>query len=249
MGEHMATKLMRPLPLQPPFVIMDKLLDILLYTAKFSSFVRNRLRRYGTQPELRQHALHLPVQMDFWIIPQCAAEPQIEEVMKDEVISDYNDQCELVPFKVGNQIVGDIGDILKKMEDAGHCHYVSMSLDEGYTLFEKRVDKRMIGAKHICNGHMFATSFHLFQIDKIRAYFMSNGYAQRFTQYEYQYYWPRLFMKDPQDGTFQDEEFNENIKSEHCRDFDAFFNIEDTEHMQFKRYTMNHAEEEDIDGQ
>jgi len=333
--EQMATSLMRPLPLQPPFVIMDKLLDFLLYTAKFSSFVRNRVRRYSTEPALWDHALHLPVQMDFWIIPQCAAEAQIAEVMSNGVIKDYDNQCDRVPFEVGGETVGDIECVLEGMEDAGHCHYVSVSLDEAYTQFEKTLDKqfdaldkklpkghgqryifildrrdpqsreearflfhgqkgwtdtlyilclsgtvygkygeissksgrtsemfqegfiersmecmlplgdgKMIGAKHICNGYMFATSFHLFQVDKIRTYFMSNGYAQRFTQCEYQYYWPRLFMKDPEDGRFQDEAFNENMIHDHRRYFDDFFNIEDTEHMQFKRYTMKYAEDE-----
>jgi len=103
-------------------------------------------------------------------------------------------------------------------------------------------EEKRIGAKHLCNGHMFVTSYQLFQEDKVKTYFMSNGYAQRFTQYEYQYYWPRLFMKV--DGKFQDEGYTDSSISEHRRDFEKFFeNYEDREHFQFKRYTMSFAED------
>jgi len=103
-------------------------------------------------------------------------------------------------------------------------------------------EDRKIGGKHVCNGYMFATSYQLFQEDKVKTYFMSNGYAQRFTQYEYQYYWPRLFMKV--DGKFQDEVYTDSSISEHRRDFEKFFeNYEDREHFRFKRYTMSFAED------
>lgn len=100
------------------------------------------------------------------------------------------------------------------------------------------VNGQRIGAKHQCNGYMFATSYHLFEADKVKTYFLSNGYCQRFTQNEYQYYWPRLFMKV--DGKFQDERWRADTMMDHRRDLDDFFErSEDREHLRFKKYTMN----------
>jgi len=48
MVKEIVTKLLRPLPLQPSFIIMDKLSDFVMYNAQFASFVRNRLQRYAT---------------------------------------------------------------------------------------------------------------------------------------------------------------------------------------------------------
>jgi len=307
-------------------VIMDKLLDFLLYHAKFASFVRNRLHRSKKTIPGDPDALNLPIQMDFWIIPQCVTEPGIDDVIRDGVSSNYEHK---LPLKFGDEIIGDIGEILSKVDPEGTFH-VTVELTRPSSLFDKTLVKRFnelrrklpeehgqryifivdrrdpesrndpnykfngqknwvdtlyilcpsglhqsysevppsselypetliehtlecllplsqneekrIGAKHVCNGYMFATSYQLFQEDKVKTYFMSNGYAQRFSQYEYQYYWPRLFMKV--DGKFQDEVYTDSSISEHRRDFEKFFeNYEDREHFRFKRYTMSLAED------
>lgn len=66
---RLVTKLMRPLPLDPPFVIMDNLKDILSFSGQFAKFVRNRLM-VSHGPVVDPDLLHLPIQMDFWVCTQ-----------------------------------------------------------------------------------------------------------------------------------------------------------------------------------
>jgi len=129
-------------------------------------------------------------------------------------------------------------------ENCGLFPEASIELTMEFLLPLSRDDEhRMIGAKHVCNGYMFTTSYQLFQSDKIKTYFFSNGYGQRFTENEYQYYWPRLFMKE--DGELQ--RCNASTREEHCRDFAQFFeDYDDEEHLKLKHYAMNFAE--DVNG-
>jgi len=78
MVQEIVTKLLRPLPLQPSFIIMDKLSDFVMYNSKFASFVMNRLKRSTmnvvvdrSQQSNMEVAdeLRLPAQVDFWIYP------------------------------------------------------------------------------------------------------------------------------------------------------------------------------------
>ena len=109
-------------------------------------------------------------------------------------------------------------------------------------------DGKRIGAKDLCNGHMFTTSYHLFEADRVKTYFMSNGHCQRFTHDEYQYYWPRLFMKV--NGKFQDETGSEDMMMEHRRELDDYFKRHaDREHLRFKKYTMTQIINAEPDGQ
>lgn len=249
--------------------------------------------------------------LPFQIIPQCVSEPRIHALNSKAAISDYEN---ILPLKVGGQVIGAIDDILEGK------HHISIQLPKGWEQFDKTLvrnfaalrrslpklaknhgrryifilDRRnpqsrhspnyqlngqkswndtlhiwcpsdlpsssdlfpegliertmgcmlplgrrkRIGAKHLCNGHMFATSYHLFEADKVKTYFMNNGHGQRFTQYEYQYYWPRLFMKV--DGKFQDDRYTENMLIDHRRDFDKYFErSDDREHFLFKKYTIS----------
>ena len=90
-------------------------------------------------------------------------------------------------------------------------------------------DEKVIGANCVANGYLFALSYHLYQDDKVKAYFHSNGAGQRFTKDEIKYYWPRLFMKI--NGEFQDElKQNENLYKE-FKDI----SINDRQHKQFRQ--------------
>merc|ERR1719242_2991481 len=97
-----------------------------------------------------------------------------------------------------------------------------------------RDDDVVIGANCVANGYVFVQSYHLYQEDKCKAYFHSNGCAQRFTKDEIQYYFPRLFMKI--DNKFQDE-MKANLNSNRGL-LDLFKEIDDTEHVKFHQQTM-----------
>ena len=304
---HIINKVMRPLPFQPTHIINDSYADFLFYSTMISKFVHHKIETAHAPDDIILRSPVCPIQLDFMIIPQCVSESKIG--YENAIITDYDEQCDRLPFAINDQIVGDIGEHLRKCgvpfverqldrEPAQFHKILSRSFDKmankgRHQRFIFVIDRRnpkfdgkyclrgsgkkdwpdrlyifcphqynqistqcdnvpegfidrtmeyllplnansVIGANCVANGYVFALSYHLYQADKLKAYFHSNGCVQRFTKDEAQYYFPRLFMKV--NGKFQDE-LKANKRNNQSL-LDMFKEINDVEHAKFHQQTM-----------